>query len=248
MSFREDDTAEREATQKGHIASTQKLTSPMPIRPSEDRTIRCSLIILSTNGIAPINPSVSTSNLWRPGGVSLDVARAYLMADIPTEHPQALEVCRSLMGPEFGVNSNLQPLAILLLLGEREEARQLSLELLEPLRKSVMRKRSMAIEVVSGRRTADAVMSELEGSKRDQALTQYVIAVDLLSQGRREEARSQFQRAATVAGGITNAANWSRAFYERLSADPTWPPWIPMREEDGATNKPEPATANGSGE
>ena len=79
------------------------------------------------------------------------------------------------MDPEFGVNSNLQPLAILLLLGEREEARQLSIELLEPLRTSVMRQRSMAIEVVAGRRTADAVMAELEASKRDQALTQYVI-------------------------------------------------------------------------
>ncbi len=106
----------------------------------------------------------------------------------------------------------------------------------------------MAIEVVSGRRTADAVLAELGASKRDQALTQYVIAVDLLSQGRRVEARSQFQRAATVAGGITNEANWSRAFYERLSADPAWPQWIPIREDDGAKNTTEPVTVNGGAE
>ncbi len=178
------------------------------------------------------------NQLRHPGDDSLDVARAYLMTDVPTQRPQALETCHTLMASGLGVNSSISPLTIMLLLGKKEEAQQLSLDLLEPLRTSVMRERSLAIEVVSRRRTSDAVLAELEASKRDQAVTRYVIAVDLLSQGRREEARSQFQRAATVAGGITNGAYWSRAFYERLSADPAWPPWIPFRADSdtiGAT-------------
>ena len=137
---------------------------------------------------------------------------------------------------------------IMLLLGEKEEAQQLSLDLLAPLRTSVMREQSMVLEVVAGRRSADAVLAGLEPSKRTQAQTRYVIAVYLLAQGRRVEARSHLQKSATIAGGTSSQEKWGKAFYERMLADPTWPPWIPMREDDGVKRMPEPATANGSGE
>ena len=176
------------------------------------------------------------------------MARAYLMADIPTERTRALETCRRLMASGLGVNSSLSPLTIMLLLGEKEEARQLSLNLLEPLRASVMRETSMALEVVAGRRSADAVLGGLEPSKRTQAQTRYVIAVDLLAQGRREAARSHLQKSATMAGGTTSQEKWGKAFYERMLADPTWPPWIPIREDNGEKRMPEPATGKGSGE
>ncbi len=164
----------------------------------------------------------------RPGDVLLDVARAYLMAEIPTERSRALETSRTLVASDLGVNTSLFPLAILLLLGEREEARQVSLGLLEPLRTSAMRMGSMALEVMAGRRSSKEVLGDLVASRKVQAMTGFAIAMDLLAQGRREEARSQFLRSATIAGGLRSEAKWSRAFYERLEADPNWPPWIPI--------------------
>jgi len=188
------------------------------------------------------------NQLRRPGDRSLDMARAYLTADFPTKHAHALGICRTLVGPGIGVNSKLPPLTILLLLGQREEVRQLSLDSLKSLRTSRMRRKSIVIEALSGRRSFESVLAELGSSKKDEAITRHVIAVDLLSQGRREEARSEFQKSASVAGGINALPIWSRAYYERLSADPTWPPWIPMRKDDGAKNEAEPTTVNGGDE
>ena len=43
-------------------------------------------------------------------------------------------------------------------------------------------------------------------------------------------------------------ANRSRALYERLSADPAWPPRIPIREDDRAKNITETSSVSGGDE
>lgn len=39
---------------------------------------------------------------------------------------------------------------------------------------------------------------------------------------------------------------WSKRFLARMSEDPTWPPWIPMRDGDEAKNITEPTKVNGA--
>ena len=93
-----------------------------------------------------------------------------------------------------------------------------------------------------------AILAELKASRKTHATIRFVIGMDLLAQGCRLEAQTLFREAATMGGGTTTQAHWGQVFHELLSSDSTWPPWIQMREDNGAKNHIKPAAVNGSDE
>jgi hypothetical protein len=79
---------------------------------------------------------------------------------------------------------------------------------------------------------------ESAGTSRWQLIeAHFAIGVDLLSDGDRRGAAEHFQRCTDTYVLEYMEYKWSRAFLERLQRDPTWPPWIPVKEGDESTKR-----------
>lgn len=57
----------------------------------------------------------------------------------------------------------------------------------------------------------------------------------LLSEGDRDGATRHFQSCLDTYVLPFYARHWSRAFLERMKRDPTWPPWIPVKDAAAVT-------------
>ena len=82
----------------------------------------------------------------------------------------------------------------------------------------------------AGELSADELIRAAEGSRWDQCLAHYNVAMTKLAEGDRKGAREHFDKVVK-----TRARGWgeyelSWVFQARLAKDLTWPPWIPERK------------------
>jgi tetratricopeptide (TPR) repeat protein len=121
---------------------------------------------------------------------------------------------------------------VLCLLGRKEQAVKASKALLgQPERFYTLRRepilRCLHFKAGDPTMKADKLLQLAEGSRWDQCLAHYNIAMMKLAEGDRQGAREHFDKAVK-----TRASGWgeydvSWVFLARLEKDPTWPPWVP---------------------
>jgi hypothetical protein len=72
----------------------------------------------------------------------------------------------------------------------------------------------------------DKLLQLAEGSRWDQCLAHYSIAMTKLAKGHRKEAKDHFDEAVKTRAWGWSEYDLSRVFLSRLKKDPNWPPWI----------------------
>jgi hypothetical protein len=120
--------------------------------------------------------------------------------------------------------------AVLYLLGEKQEAVKASQKLQKEQGRFYLLRRDPILRCLSfnaGELSADELIRGAEGSRWDQCLAHYYVAMTKLAEGDREAAKEHFDKVVK-----TRAFNWgpydmSWVFQARLADDPNWPPWIP---------------------
>ena len=104
------------------------------------------------------------------------------------------------------------------------------------------------LDYVCGKTTVEEAMALSEGSRFRRCELYFLLGVSSLAEGDRAQARKHFQSNIDTRVFYFWDWEWSRMFLEKLQRDPTWPPWIPMRDDNGAKNTTEPHAVNGSEE
>jgi hypothetical protein len=82
----------------------------------------------------------------------------------------------------------------------------------------------------AGEITESELLKHVERSRYWTHCALHEIALNRLANGDRVDARDYFRRAFQIC--IVGNDDWmlTRIFLERLEKDPTWPPWIPVKE------------------
>ena len=122
---------------------------------------------------------------------------------------------------------------VLCLLGRKEEAVKASQELLPqlvlsfyPLRQAPILR---CVAYNAGELTADELVKAAKGSRWDQCLAHYHVAMTKLAEGDRKGAQEHFEKVVKTRAFIWGAYDMSWVFQARLEKDRNWPPWIPPR-------------------
>jgi tetratricopeptide (TPR) repeat protein len=95
-------------------------------------------------------------------------------------------------------------------------------------------------EFVCGRLSDEELLSAAD-IRIEQLRAEYLLGITQLAQGERAEAIRHFTEADRMGNWLFSKGadalylSWGPLFLERLREDPTWPPWIPLKEEDGAS-------------
>ena len=77
----------------------------------------------------------------------------------------------------------------------------------------------------------DVLLTAAGDSRGDRCEAHFFVGLNLLADGHRAEAAQHFQKSVETRVFEYFEHGWSRAFLARLRQDPTWPPWIPLKEE-----------------
>jgi serine/threonine protein kinase len=86
------------------------------------------------------------------------------------------------------------------------------------------------LDYCSGRITAGQLLRAAGGCRPKRCEAHLVIGLRHLAAGDREAARRHFRKSAETRVFVYWDYLWARAFLRRLQDDPTWPPWIPVKE------------------
>jgi tetratricopeptide (TPR) repeat protein len=133
------------------------------------------------------------------------------------------------------------PYAVYCFLGQPREAIRFSREYLKKAGPpSQQRESYVAVEqYICGEISADALLAA--ASRRiDRMYAHYLVGMTSLAHGDRTEAMWNFaevERRGNYALTGSFSCSWAHLFLKRLREDPTWPPWIPVREE--STTQPD---------
>jgi serine/threonine protein kinase len=163
--------------------------------------------------------------------------RAFVLAHLPDGPALALKEFQAARSPwnggPRGRRAEFYPPIILLFLGRKDEAAALYRDMAEagvhqPLDRT--RWYQKACEYWAGMRSADELLAGAAGSQWFLCEGHFFVGLHLLAEGDRAEARRHFE--ACVATRVLQFMeyDWSRAFLARMENDPTWPPWIPIRQ------------------
>jgi tetratricopeptide (TPR) repeat protein len=123
---------------------------------------------------------------------------------------------------------------VLCLLGRKGEAVKASKALLkQPERFYTLRREPIlrCVRYNAGDLRADELVRAAGGSRWDQCLAHYYVAMTKLAEGDRNGAREHFDKAVKTRAWGWGVYDMSWVFLARLEKDPTWPPWIPERRE-----------------
>jgi tetratricopeptide (TPR) repeat protein len=144
-----------------------------------------------------------------------------------------------LPSPSFG---RTVPYLVYCHLGRREEAIEFSRQYLAELGPSLLPGEFdlAADEYVCGRLSDQELLAAAR--KRVERIDAHVlIGMTRLAEGTRTEAIQHFAETERAGnwlfsnGALSPIPSWAPLLLERLREDPTWPPWIPMREEGTAS-------------
>jgi hypothetical protein len=121
---------------------------------------------------------------------------------------------------------------VLCLLGKTVEAVRASKELLkQPERFYILRREPMlrCLRYNAGALSEGDLIRRAKGSRWDQCLVHYYVAMTKLAKGDRKGAQEHFDKVVKTRAFIWAPYDLSWVFQARLANDPTWPPWIPKK-------------------
>jgi hypothetical protein len=121
---------------------------------------------------------------------------------------------------------------VLSLLGKKEEAVIASKALQNQPERFYMLRRAPSLRCLSynaGDLPADELIRDAKGSRWDQGLANYYVAMTKLAEGDRKGAQEHFDRVVKTRAFIWAPYDLSWVFRARLANDPAWPPWISER-------------------
>jgi len=101
------------------------------------------------------------------------------------------------------------------------------------------------LDYICGKLTADEIIALSGDSRFSQCEMFFPMGVVSLANGDQKQAMKHFQSGVGTRVFDFWDFEWSRMFLEKLQQDPTWPPWIPARQDADATSTPEPVTTDG---
>jgi hypothetical protein len=119
--------------------------------------------------------------------------------------------------------------AVLCLLGKKGDAVKASQKLeKEPGRFYTLRREPIrrCLLYNAGELPEDDLLQGAKGSRWDQCLAHYYVAMTKLAEGDRNGAREHFETVVKTRAFLWGAYDMSWVFEARLRKDPTWPPWI----------------------
>jgi hypothetical protein len=119
---------------------------------------------------------------------------------------------------------------VLCLLGKKEEAVRASKTLQkQPERFYTLRREPMlrCLSYNAGDLSADELIGRAKGSRWDQCLAHYYVAMTKLAEGDRRGAQEHFDQVVKTRAFIWAPYDLSWVFQARLANDPTWPWWLP---------------------
>jgi serine/threonine protein kinase len=155
----------------------------------------------------------------------LQVARAYILSDIPNRRAEALEVFESFTTQDSTITDRYMAIQIPLLLGETDRARERANEWLskwaeDPLVKSTANvfPEEQLLRIIA---TEGATIPELD-NELTLSLSNYLLALLAVSKGERAEAKNCFKQAIVKPHGWTDIY-WAEAFLHHLSMNRNWP-------------------------
>jgi tetratricopeptide (TPR) repeat protein len=122
--------------------------------------------------------------------------------------------------------------SVLCLFGEKQEAVKACQELQKrPARFYTLRSEALlaCLRYNAGDLPEKKFMQGAEGSRWNQCLAHYYIAMTKLAEGDREGAQEHFDKAVKTRAFLWGSYDISWVFLDRLAKDPTWPPWIPKK-------------------
>jgi len=169
-----------------------------------------------------------------PHSPSLDLALAYLylLVDYTEGKNRALAVYEELETREILGLSRILVQTIPLLLGRKEEVKQASKERqpVPPPSRSEADFQDACWQYLVGDASSDELLEGAGSSKYRECIAHYIIAMNMLADGRRDLARDHFEQAEKTGVFRASYNRWGLAFLARMEADPNWPPWIPMQQ------------------
>jgi tetratricopeptide (TPR) repeat protein len=182
-------------------------------------------------------------------GVTLKQDRAYLLLETPSGRAQAEIICHNLLEQNLQNDMMPAPSSLLFLLGKPDEARETARNYLTSIQVSKYWEfpRDM-LRYLGGLINEKEYLEMAGNSARDRGVAHFHIGVRRLAAGDRTGALEHFEKSAATTVFHWGSVHRSKVWAARMKRDPEWPNWLPVRDDDGATTKSEPATAKGSGE
>ncbi len=164
---------------------------------------------------------------WPAGaGSAADFCRGYILAELPGGSERGIQECKRLLEKQADF-STVYYQGVLRFLGRRPEAIEACKRLLGRLGSSSVRRQSVKHLLEYGaERLAPEELLATAAAGFEQAEAHFFIGLNLLSEGKREQAREHFEKAAGRRPIYTFDQIWSQAFLTRMQRDPRWPPWI----------------------
>jgi hypothetical protein len=165
----------------------------------------------------------------------LDAMRPVVLAELPDGRRLAIQEYGrfSRTYPEEPPRLYLESHNVLMLLGRKEQAIALLKNYRLPRGQLPMNWKALEDK----RRFATGELSEEEhlaraGTSRwAQSNAHLEVGLSRLAGGDRAGARSHFQKAVATRAYWYGSYYYAQMFLSRLEKDPTWPPWIPMKQE-----------------
>jgi tetratricopeptide (TPR) repeat protein len=170
----------------------------------------------------------------------LRMYRACVVMELEDGYQRALEMFHQMMArPSQGVYA-LDPPWIPLLLGRQAEAvaaAQQSRERVAQMPPWMFEWYRHLLDYQCDMISAEELLAAAAGSRLHQCEAHFHIGLGLLAEGDRTGAREHFSAAVQTHVFVYYEYVWSRNFLARLEQDPTWPPWISVKEGNEATRQ-----------
>jgi serine/threonine protein kinase len=159
--------------------------------------------------------------------------KAYILADLPTGHTGALQAYKDFIaqdpgGTAWGVTS-------LLLLRQRPQAVEAAREFksrrdeLLVLRPERYPNAKALLDYQCGDLSAARLLEKAGSHRQQQSDAHFFIGLTNLAEGDQDGARHHFRQAEAILYFKATSYWWSSAFLARMEKDPTWPPWIQVK-------------------
>jgi len=179
----------------------------------------------------------------------VQLERALLLLETPAGRVRADAICRDLMERDLQNDVMSVPPKLLFLLGKPNQARETARNYLSTIQVSKYWEFPRdELKYLAGLIPENELLEAAGNSARDRGLAHHLIGIRRLAAGDRAGAREYFEKSAATTVFHWGEVGWSRVWAARMKRDPEWPNWLPVRKDDGAKDKTEPAAVSGRSE
>ena len=181
----------------------------------------------TTKAAALLDKAKNTSN------ISFDLLRAMIAAEVNSNSAPAIEIYDAAMKRYTTRNDLMGVQRMALILGQSQRAMATSRQIRQstpPYSKIFSPFTEPWEKYVCGEISDEELIQLAKNSRADQLSAFHIIAMRRLGEGDRAKAREYFQKATAFAMFGYSDYDFSRAILKRMEKDPTWPPWIQVKE------------------